>query len=107
MSDDEDDEVKLGACCICETTDGVVNILMLHHRGLVPDHGWGCVQCNLPCDGAVAVLCDACLERTQESASLALRFFCRGYPATDGRAPIAELPPEPFDHDASKHLDEM
>jgi hypothetical protein len=104
MSDEDDDLVQqLGSCCMCETTVGVVNILMLPNRGLVPDHGWGCVQCNLPAHGAVAVLCDQCILRyTNEDEPL--RFFCRGYPAVDGRAPIAELPAEPFDHDPSKHV---
>jgi NMD protein affecting ribosome stability and mRNA decay len=31
--------------------------------GPTPGRGWGCVVCGVPSDGAVAVLCDACVER--------------------------------------------
>jgi hypothetical protein len=108
LFDDEphaDDLSRLGPCCICETTEGVRNILMLHQRAIVKGHGWGCVECDLPCDGAVVVLCDFCMVVYQANDS-ALRFACRGYPASDGRVPIADLPQEPFDHDMSKHRDD-
>jgi hypothetical protein len=104
MSDD-DDIPKLGPCCICEATDGVRNVLMLPLRGTVKGHGWGCLVCDLPMDGAIAVLCDGCLAIYQSNES-ALRFACRGYPASDGRVPIAELPQEPFDHDESRHKED-
>jgi hypothetical protein len=96
-----DDKPSLGACCMCETTDSGENIVMLDHAGLVPGHGWGCVVCGLPANGAVAVLCEPCLSRFQGGEPL--RFFCRGYPSTDGRAPMADLPRATFAHDKSKH----
>jgi hypothetical protein len=105
MTDDNDDDTKLGPCCMCEATEGVRNILMLSRRGVVKGHGWGCVECDLPTDGAIVVLCDACLAIYQADES-ALRFACRGYPASEGRVPIADLPPGVFDHDESKHKEE-
>jgi hypothetical protein len=98
MSDDPD----LGPCCICGCDEGVKNIVMLSHRCLVPGHGWGCMQCDLPTDGALAVLCDGCVTRWENDPAL-LRFACRGYPAQDGRVPIDELPGDIFDHDMTKH----
>jgi hypothetical protein len=95
-------EPDLGPCCICESTENVHNVIMLDRRGAVPGHGWGCVVCGLPSDGASAVLCDACLPRWQTDESL-LKIACRGYPKSDGRIPIAELPPGPFDHDTARH----
>jgi hypothetical protein len=77
---------------------------MLSHRAPVPGHGWGCAVCGLPPDGAVAVLCGPCTDRF--AADCALRFACRGYPATDGRIPFDELDPEPFEHDPAKHEEE-
>ena len=56
------DPRSLGPCCQCECTDGVRNIFLLNRRGAIPGRGWGCVVCGLPPDGAVAVLCDACVE---------------------------------------------
>jgi hypothetical protein len=80
----------------------VRNIVMLSHPALIKGQGWGCVECGLPCDGAIAVVCDGCLTIYQADQS-ALRFFCLGYPASLGRVSIADLPQDHFDHDNSKH----
>ena len=98
---DDDEPASLGSCCICETYFGVRNIVMLDRRAPIAGHGWGCVVCGLPSDGAVAVLCDGCLELFQ--AGGVCLFACRGYPAKDGRVPFADLSPEPFGHDEAKH----
>ena len=99
MSDD--DTPSLGSCCGCGGTEGVRSIYMLPYRNKVPGHGWGCVLCHLPSDGASAVLCDSCATLAQRRGiDAVLRFACRGYPATDGRAAIDKFQ-EPFAHDAS------
>lgn len=92
---------SLGRCCICETTEGVRNLIMLNRKCPIPGHGWGCVVCNLPPDGAMAVLCDTCLDIYEKDES-ALKFACKGYPAKDGRVPISELQGN-HEHDHSKH----
>lgn len=77
----------LGSCCSCESTGpSVRNILMLPQLAPIPGRGWGCVQCGPSRDGAVAVVCDACLESKAD-----LRFACRGWPGEDGRVPIGDL----------------
>lgn len=91
------DDGTLGPCCGCETTAGVNSIVTLHKRCQVPGHGWGCVVCGLHPDGASAVLCDDCIVRYLGGDDV-IRFACRGWPGTDGRAPIGEFT-EPFDHD--------
>ena len=89
---------SLGPCCGCERdTGGQYNIVMLFFRNKVPGHGWGCFVCNLPPDGASAVLCDDCTERMERGEDV-IRFACRGYPGSDGRAPVGKFT-EPFDHD--------
>lgn len=95
----------LGSCCMCDGADGVRNIIMLSQRGAIAGHGWGCVVCGLPSDGAYAVLCDPCLELWQKKPEL-LTTACRGYPGSEGRIPIAELPPGRFDHDDRKHKEQ-
>lgn len=88
---DDDPDLKLGPCCGCGRDDVAVgNIVTLEVKNQVPGHGWGCMICNLPADGACAVLCNECIEGFL-TADLKLRFACRGYPAHDGRVPIAEL----------------
>ena len=72
-------------------------ILMLPLKAMVEGHGWGCLVCGLASDGAVAVLCDACMQADRQPT-----FACCGYPGTEGRVPIAELT-RPHDHDMTKH----
>jgi len=91
----------LGACCICETHYGVTNILMIARRSPIPGRGWGCVVCDLPQDGAVAVLCDGCRELVEAGSNPI--FVCRGWPATDGRVRYSDLDTPPFDHDDGIH----
>jgi hypothetical protein len=79
-----EDYGDVGPCCVCETTAGVRNVMMLDAKAPIAGHGWGCVLCDLPMDGAIAVVCDACIGQP-------LKFACRGYPGEEGRVPFAEL----------------
>jgi len=98
MSDRED----LGPCCACEKRGkSVRNVLMLNAKSPIRKRGWGCAVCHLPPDGALAVVCDACLTAKRE-----LRFACRGYPGTDGRVHIKDLKGS-HEHDMSKHPEEQ
>jgi len=72
---------------------------MLNRRAPMPGKGWGCVVCDLPQDGAVAVLCESCADQPP-------RFVCVGYPKDGARFPFDELPPGEFDHDLSKHRED-
>lgn len=84
-------ETDLGPCCNCGTRRGVVNIMMLDRRAPVAGCGWGCVVCGLPSDGAVAVLCDDCVDQE-------VRFVCEGYPSSGKRVPFNNLSPDKFAH---------
>jgi hypothetical protein len=96
---------SFGPCCICEGTVGVRNVLMLSQNSPTPGRGWGCVVCDLPSDGAIAVVCDACVGNAEAhglTVSSLLRFACGGYPGWDGRVPIGQLAGT-HDHDRTKH----
>lgn len=99
---EEDDEppedVDHGPCCVCEGLSGVRNVLMLHKKAPMAGRGWGCVVCGLTCDGAIAIVCDTCIDQP-------LKFACRGYPATDGRVAIDELTGTHV-HDLTRHSEE-
>ncbi len=98
-----DQLTNLGSCCACgKTGPDVRNVVLLRRRSPIPGHGWGCLTCGLPSDGASAVVCDACMDA---DGDVVLKKACRGYPATEGRVPIEELGDEVFDHDLSKHPD--
>lgn len=94
----DDGTIDLGMCCACGQADPTVrNIMMLPKRAPHPGTGWGCLVCGLPNDGAVAVVCDACLEAKREITEV-----CSGFPAENRRAHVKSLI-EAFDHDMSKH----
>ena|ERR1700733_8937621 len=82
--------LDLGPCCICESNAKAGAMVMLEVKNTIPGHGWGCVVCNLPADGASAVLCDDCATKWQ-AGEAKLRFACCGYPADEGRVPIGQL----------------
>jgi len=90
---------SLGRCCHCEREGPTVrNIVMLPLRSPEPGSGrWGCLECGLPIEGALAVVCDECLER-----GLKPKLACLGPPAANRRIPIEQLT-ERFEHDMSKH----
>jgi hypothetical protein len=89
----------LGPCCACGQSGPAVRyILMLHRLSPTPGKGWGCFQCGLPMNGAIAVICDPCLFAGAE-----IQFVCTGHPADPDRTPIRELPPGEFDHNPRLH----
>ncbi len=91
----------LGRCCACRKTGSDVrNIMMLHFRAPVPGTGWGCVACHQPSDGAIAVLCDDCLDARAE-----IRDICHGYAGENQRVSRSSLT-EPFDHDMRLHQEQ-
>ena len=88
-----------GSCCNCgRQGESVRNIIFVDMRSPEPGIGcWGCLICDLPQAGAVAVLCDECLEISKVPLNV-----CLGSPADNRRFPRSKLT-EPFDHDLAKH----
>jgi hypothetical protein len=87
-----------GPCCSCEkASEDVRNIVMLEQKTTIPGSGWGCVQCGIPADGAVAVLCDDCVNLGRP-----IRFAIAGPVKDKKRVPIESLGAE-HEHDMSKH----
>ena len=99
----DENNLGLGPCCHCQQTGPAVrNVIMFTQRAPIAATGWGCFQCGLPNDGAVAVLCDDCME-----ASKPILFACVGYPRDAQRIPLDQLKTEHFDHDYAKHPEEQ
>ena len=96
-----DDDLDLGPCCACEGLENVRNVLMLDKKALTLNRGWGCMLCHLPFDGAVAVLCDGCLQTHAE-----IRFAVDGWTTDKKRVKIEELTVE-HKHDMRFHQDEL
>jgi len=102
LPEEPEEPENLGSCCACGGFEKVRNIIMLSKRGPVKGRGWGCLQCGLPQDGAIAVMCDACHESRSE-----VKFACSGYPGEGVRVPIDMLDPAPFEHDMALHPGEI
>lgn len=99
----EDGEITLGPCCACRGTEDVHTIVILPHKNAIPSRGWGCFVCNLPCEGASAVLCDSCAAGYQ-LGTVKLVEACRGWAGEDGREPIATTRARGVhDHDLTYH----
>ena len=81
----------------CGTLQRVRNIVMMDRKAPIPGHGWGCVVCGLPSDGAIYVACDGCLEANRNPI-----YACRGYPETEGRIYVGDLRGE-HEHDLAIH----
>jgi hypothetical protein len=93
------ESLALGPCCACgKSGPDVRNIMMLDRLCPTPGRGWGCVQCGLPPDYAIAVLCDACLAGKAE-----IKFVCTGYPASGGRTAIDQAPKVKVKHNPLYH----
>ncbi len=91
---------NLGSCCACEQSGPTVrNVMQLDF--LAPDgfSGWGCVVCDIPMRGAIAVLCDACLAGSAEP-----RFIATGHYLTEGkRQALENYPRVAFGHIEHRH----
>ncbi len=104
---DSKNEMDLGACCICEKNDAtVVNVLAMHFRAPIDGTGWGCSQCKRPSNGALAVICDECMEKYEGKIDTSLKFVIKGYPAKRKRIAIELVDTSiRFEHDMSQHKD--
>ena len=89
-----------GSCCICESKTDVRNIIQLDYK-VALESGWGCVQCGLPAEGAVAIVCDGCIERYSDNIEGKIIYLMDG-----GQRRIAVPPVEGciiHEHDLSRH----
>ena len=99
------ENLKLGNCCACERENETVrNAVMLDKKIPSEKGGWGCFVCGLEPHGAVAVLCDECLDK-YAAQKLEIKFACLGYPGENRRIEIEKLK-EDFAHDLTKHSGE-
>lgn len=95
----DEDPIDLGECCGCGCTgESVHNIVALNYRAPTPGTGWGCTICLLLADGAIAVICDECLEKFKNGDDI-LKKAISGYALRKGRCDIKTL------NESFRHLD--
>jgi hypothetical protein len=90
--------IDMGPCCACGRRGaGVNNIVMLDEEGPMPGTGWGCFVCELPMNGAIAVVCDACLTTGREIVEVCLGVL------SEQRRIERPCSPVPFAHRLERH----
>lgn len=89
-----------GCCCACgRIVSDLQNLLMMPFRAPEGFPGWGCVTCGLPSAGAIAVVCNACVDRGAEPQMIA-----GGRYALEGkRIKLQGFARIPHDHDLKRH----
>ena len=91
-------------CCACDRQVVSRNLLMLEDRKAPqPGTGWGCVQCGLSLDGALAALCDDCAA----NPDVKIRYVFNGYVQNGLLIPIEEAPEGKMEHDMKLHPGEL
>jgi hypothetical protein len=91
-------EWNLGPCCVCGCADAHA-IVFLDFFGPPGFIGWGCFQCGLPSQGAIAILCEPCVESGAEPL-----FIADGHYATDRvRLSLEHYRRVPFVHNDALH----
>lgn len=90
-----------GTCCACGQAGSLRNIIMLNLRAPEPGSGWGCLICHQPMDGAIAIVCDTCLESERSITEV-----CTFKVSQPERTPI-ERCTVPFSHDMRHHVEEV
>ena len=99
--------INLGACCCCGIDDyTVTNILKLPFLCPQPgtDTGWGCKYCDVPYDGAIAVICKVCMVYVAKGEMPV--HVCNGSIRDRRRAPTSACK-VPFVHTATEHESRM
>lgn len=98
MSEFMEEGNDYGACCCCGVADNTVrNLVEVNRRDPFLGSGRGCWIYGLPCDGALAVVCDDCFEDDDLNITEAIY----GHATDKQRIAISKL--EPFEHDPELH----
>ena len=92
---------EYGCCCICESTQNVNNLIQLDYK-VESESGWGCVRCGLKMEGAIAIICDDCVETHGKSEDLEakIKLLMNGIKRIPAPPVAARVPHE---HDLSRH----
>lgn len=94
-----------GPCCVCAGSPARV-ILHLPFEAPFGFQGWGCIACDLPLRGAVALICERCAGEAKANGQLPdLTHICAGFYLMQGKR--VPMPPPAdrvlFEHDRDQH----
>lgn len=97
----EEEVNEFGTCCVCEMGDMEdCGLVQLGYK-MESESGWGCLQCGLPMEGAIAVVCSDCYDKYGEKIEDQIKYLIDG---KKGRIPVPPVENRvPHEHDLSLH----
>lgn len=103
IMDNGQDLHDFGTCCVCEEeSKDVNNFIMLPYQAPVLGTGWGCFQCSMESNGAMAVVCSLCMIKLNHF-EVELKFIIDGYPKDKKRKSLENYLKVPFVHNMELH----
>lgn len=91
---------EFGTCCVCECEMEECGIVQLDYK-VESESGWGCVQCDLAMQGAIAIVCDACFIAYGDEIEDQIKYLMNG---KKGRIPVPPVANRVLhEHDLSLH----
>lgn len=68
---------EYGTCCVCESEMETCGIIQLGYK-VESESGWGCFQCDLPMEGAIAIVCGDCVDKYGENVEDQIKYLMDG-----------------------------
>lgn len=68
---------EFGTCCACESEMEICGIVQLDYK-VESESGWGCVQCGLSTEGAMAIVCGDCYDKYGEDIEDQIKYLMNG-----------------------------
>lgn len=91
---------EYGTCCVCESEMQTCGIIQLGYK-IKSESGWGCLQCGLAMEGAIAIVCGACIDKYEGNVEDQIKYLMNG---KKGRLPVPPAEERiPHEHDLSFH----
>lgn len=91
---------EYGTCCVCESEMETCGIIQLGYK-VESESGWGCYQCGLPMEGAIAIVCGDCVDKHAETIEDQIKYLMDG---KKGRFPVPPVEKRvTHEHDLSLH----
>lgn len=93
---------EFGTCCVCEGGLEDCGLVQLGYK-VESESGWGCLQCGLAMEGAMAIVCKGCYDKFGVQIEDQIKYVMDG---KTGRIPVPPVENRiPHKHDLSLHPD--
>lgn len=93
---------EFGTCCVCDGELEDCGLVQLGYK-VESESGWGCLQCGLAMEGAIAIVCADCYDKYGVHIEDHIKVLMDG---KTGRIPVPPVATRiPHKHDLSLHTE--